>query len=89
MEASKEAHQAAARENEVQNAQLREENEGLRGQAEQVEVLMARCARLEVSLHTEHLGRGQSTFLARLLKDFFSGFAESAADESETNCLGR
>ncbi|CBJ27263.1 vesicle docking protein P115 [Ectocarpus siliculosus] len=47
VQASKEAHQAAARENEVQNAQLREDNEGLRGQAEQVEVLMARCARLE------------------------------------------
>lgn len=54
MEASKEAHQAAARGIEVQNAQLREENEGLRGQAEQVEVLMARCARLEVSVCTEH-----------------------------------
>lgn len=47
--ASKEAHKAATKSYSLQSAQLREENEGFRAQAQQVDVLMARCARLEVS----------------------------------------
>lgn len=49
--ASKEAHGAAMKSHSLQSAQLREENEGLRAQAQQVDTLMARCARLEVSGH--------------------------------------
>lgn len=49
MVASKEAHEAAASAHRLESAKLREESEGLTAQAEQVDVLMARCARLEVS----------------------------------------
>lgn len=44
-----EAQQVVKEQNASQVAKLREETEELRAQAEQVEVLMARCARLEVS----------------------------------------
>lgn len=47
--ASKEAHGAAEKRFGLELAQLREESEGLKAQAEQADVLMARCARLEVS----------------------------------------
>lgn len=46
---SKEAHEAAASGHRSESAKLREESEGLRAQVEQVDVLMARCARLEVN----------------------------------------
>lgn len=49
MVASKEAYEAVASGHRLESAKLREESEGLRSQAEQVDVLMARCARLEVS----------------------------------------
>lgn len=52
--ASKEAFEAAASGHKLECAKLREESEGSRAQAEQVDVLMARCARLEVSRDLEH-----------------------------------
>lgn len=50
--ASKESHEAATTGYRLQSAQLREENEGFRVQVQQVDVLTARCATLEVSGHT-------------------------------------
>lgn len=52
----KEAHQVVEEQNVSQVAQLREENEASQAQAEQVEVLMARCARLEVSTAKQRQG---------------------------------
>lgn len=48
MKAAKEAYEATVRGHRLESAKLREDSEGLRAQAEQVDVLMARCARLEV-----------------------------------------
>eukprot|EP00903_Cladosiphon_okamuranus_P005357 g5352.t1 len=44
---AKEAYEAAVSSHRLESTKLREESEGLRTQAEQVDVLMARCARLE------------------------------------------
>lgn len=52
MVASKQAFEAAASGHRMESAKLREESEGLRAQAEQVDVLMARCARLEVGYYS-------------------------------------
>lgn len=46
--ASKEAYAAAEGAHTLESTKLREEMEGFRAHAEQVDVLMARCARLEV-----------------------------------------